>query len=307
MSAPHGRVLCLDGGGSKGIYTLGILYELEALLGTPLYEHFDRLYGTSTGSIIATSIALGMRVDEIRRLYTATIPRVMASWLRHRRDRTLATALHDAFGERKADSLLCPLVVACTDWHHGKIVLFKSESRLAHSGTLTFQPFFGCTLADAIAASCSAYPLFAPKKLLTTHGEMTLVDGGFVANNPALLAYTDIRRENGAPIHETRILSLGTGRFPPRLPHRGLLQFLPYVAARTLIELQLAAAADYAEKTVDIVYGSRMCRINDAFQESACATNLLERRSQVLELMFRKGRESFRTHEARLRAFLKGS
>ncbi|MGO9714771.1 MAG: patatin-like phospholipase family protein [Polyangiaceae bacterium] len=298
-------MLCLDGGGSKGMYTLGVLCELEALLGGSLCNHFDRVYGTSTGSIIATAIALGMSVSEIRTLYVAAIPQVMSSWFRWRRDSQLRRALHDSFGEAKANELACPLIVACTDWEHRKLVLFKSEVGLAHSGAQTFEPFFGCTLADAIAASCSAYPLFAPKRLQTTHGELRLVDGGFVANNPALLAYTDIRREDRAGEGDgTRILSLGTGRFAPRLPYRGLLQFIPYVAARALVELQLDAAAENAEKTVELVYKSRTCRVNDPYPDASCATSLIEHRPAALDMMWRKGRESLRSREAQIRAFL---
>ena len=47
------RILSLDGGGAKGFYTLGVLKEVEALVGVPLCEKFDLVYGTSTGAIIA--------------------------------------------------------------------------------------------------------------------------------------------------------------------------------------------------------------------------------------------------------------
>lgn len=46
------RVLTLDGGGAKGIYTLGVLKGIEGMLGRPIHEGFDLIYGTSTGSII---------------------------------------------------------------------------------------------------------------------------------------------------------------------------------------------------------------------------------------------------------------
>lgn len=36
------RVLALDGGGAKGFYTLGVLKEIEAMLGCPLYKRFDQ-------------------------------------------------------------------------------------------------------------------------------------------------------------------------------------------------------------------------------------------------------------------------
>ena len=51
------NILVLDGGGSKGVYTLGVLKELELKLGSPLCEHFGLIFGTSTGSIIAALIA----------------------------------------------------------------------------------------------------------------------------------------------------------------------------------------------------------------------------------------------------------
>ena len=51
------RILALDGGGAKGFYTLGVLKEIEAMLGCPLYKRFDLVFGTSTGAIIARCIA----------------------------------------------------------------------------------------------------------------------------------------------------------------------------------------------------------------------------------------------------------
>jgi patatin-like phospholipase/acyl hydrolase len=62
------RILSLDGGGAKGFYSLGVLKEVEALVGCRLYERFDLIFGTSTGAIIAALIALGHTVDEIHDL-----------------------------------------------------------------------------------------------------------------------------------------------------------------------------------------------------------------------------------------------
>ena len=60
------RILALDGGGAKGFYTLGVLNQLEALLGKgPLCERFDLIFGTSTGAIIAALLGLGKSVAEI--------------------------------------------------------------------------------------------------------------------------------------------------------------------------------------------------------------------------------------------------
>lgn len=71
------RILTLDGGGTRGILTLGFLDRIESLLRTRhggrgdfrLSHYFDLIAGTSTGSIIAAGLAKGMRVSEIRELY----------------------------------------------------------------------------------------------------------------------------------------------------------------------------------------------------------------------------------------------
>src|SRR6266550_5637394 len=71
------RVLSLDGGGAKGFYTLGILKEIEALVGCPLNEIFPLIFGTSTGAIIAALLALGRKVDEAHELYRKHVPTIM--------------------------------------------------------------------------------------------------------------------------------------------------------------------------------------------------------------------------------------
>lgn len=67
------RILALDGGGLRGILTLGILRRVEQVLRERhgddpdfrLCHYFDLIAGTSTGAIIAAALALGMRVEEV--------------------------------------------------------------------------------------------------------------------------------------------------------------------------------------------------------------------------------------------------
>ncbi len=70
------RLLALDGGGIRGVLTLGYLARIEELLrrrhdkrDLVLSDYFDLIGGTSTGSIIAAMLALGAPVEEIRNLY----------------------------------------------------------------------------------------------------------------------------------------------------------------------------------------------------------------------------------------------
>ena len=70
------RILALDGGGIRGVFTLEVLLHAQNLLrehyGNPnlvLSDHFDFFAGTSTGGIIAACLCWGMDVQEVLNLY----------------------------------------------------------------------------------------------------------------------------------------------------------------------------------------------------------------------------------------------
>lgn len=48
-----GRLLCLDGGGIRGLILVQMLIELEIVFGKPIQYCFDWIAGTSTGGILA--------------------------------------------------------------------------------------------------------------------------------------------------------------------------------------------------------------------------------------------------------------
>ena len=98
------NILVLDGGGSKGVYSLGILKELELKLGKPLYQHFGLIYGTSTGSIIGSLIALGYSIVEIEKLYLTLIPKIMKCKTKSGKSNAMAEEAEKIFGEKKFDS-----------------------------------------------------------------------------------------------------------------------------------------------------------------------------------------------------------
>ena len=53
------RVLCLDGGGIRGLLQMATLREIERQAGMKIVELFDWIVGTSTGGIIALSLTYG--------------------------------------------------------------------------------------------------------------------------------------------------------------------------------------------------------------------------------------------------------
>ena len=70
------RILSLDGGGIRGVFTIEVLARMEAELrahhGRPelvLADHFHLIAGTSTGAIIAALLSWGYSVAQVRELY----------------------------------------------------------------------------------------------------------------------------------------------------------------------------------------------------------------------------------------------
>ena len=138
------RVLCLDGGGAKGFYTLGALKEIEALVGCRLCEKFDLIYGTSTGAIIAALLGLGKSVDEVEALYRKHVVTVMARWLPSQKTAALETLAAEVFGELKFDAFKTDMGIVGTRWKEERPIIFKTNRRQALLGKATFEPGFGC-------------------------------------------------------------------------------------------------------------------------------------------------------------------
>jgi hypothetical protein len=80
------KLLSIDGGGLRGIMTLEILRSMEAMLAREtkkgdsfrMCDYFDYIAGTSTGSVVATCLALGKTVDEVQKFYLELGPKVFA-------------------------------------------------------------------------------------------------------------------------------------------------------------------------------------------------------------------------------------
>ncbi|GBP75690.1 hypothetical protein EVAR_98540_1 [Eumeta japonica] len=64
-----GFLLCLDGGGIRGLILVQTLVALEEIVGKPIIQCFDWVAGTSTGGILALALASGKTLRECQRLY----------------------------------------------------------------------------------------------------------------------------------------------------------------------------------------------------------------------------------------------
>ena len=301
------RILSLDGGGAKGFYTLGALREIEALVGCPLCEKFDLIYGTSTGAIIAALLGLGRSVDDIEALYREHVVTIMARWLPSRKTAALEALATEVFGELKFDAFKTDMGIVGTRWTEERPIIFKTNGGQAFFGKATFEPGFGCSIADAVVGSCSAYPFFKKKFVTTGRGERIEVrDGGFVANNPTLYAIADATESLGFARTQVRVISIGVGEYPaPKLPAWSVRKWLSKLPTMVFLQKTMEISTQSMDQFRKVLFRQvDTVRIHARYTQPEMATDMLEADLEKLGQLWQRGRDSARDAEADLRKFL---
>ncbi len=231
------RLLALDGGGIRGVLTLGILEKVEADLrrslkagsGFRLNQYFDFIGGTSTGAIIAAGLSKGLSVKELVDFYVETGPQMFQKerlrkrfWQKFKSD-PLKKKLQNVLGRStKLGSnqlktlLLLVLRNATTDspWPLTNNPLAKYNDPSRNDSNLELP------LWQLVRASTAAPTYFPPETVTVGPREFVFVDGGVTPyNNPAFLMY---RIATSVPFHleweaeedSMMIVSVGTGNAP---------------------------------------------------------------------------------------------
>jgi predicted acylesterase/phospholipase RssA len=303
------RILSLDGGGAKGFYTLGVLTEIEALIKKPLCEHFHLIFGTSTGAIIGALLALGHRVGYVYELYKTHVPAVMRIKNPHDKSKALSRLCKSVFKELAFSDAKTLVGIVATRWILERPMIFKSDPEQAHGRISSFVPGFGFSIAEAVAASCSAYPFFDKVTLVTPTGvETELIDGGYCANNPTLYAIAEALKALKKRPEDLRVISVGVGQYPEPT-HWGPKRWKSW-AQKRLVSIQLL------QKTLNVNTASmeqlrsilfdeiRTVRINDTFERPEMATDMMESDIRKLNILYQSGSESFAKQEKSIKELL---
>jgi hypothetical protein len=203
------RILCIDGGGIKGVFPVAFLAEIEQHLNGSVAEYFDLIAGTSTGGIIALGLGLGFTATEILSFYEQNGAEVFRG-RRFQRVRSLFGPRYDAeplrcalttyFGERRLGESRNRLVIPSMSLATGDVYIYKTPH---HS---RFERDYTERVVDVAMATASA-PVYFPAHRTATG--IPLVDGGMWANNPTGMAVVEAIGNLGWSVESVRVLSLG--------------------------------------------------------------------------------------------------
>lgn len=214
-------ILCIDGGGMRGVIPMVLLQRLEDEIRRcggedSLDSYFDYIAGTSTGGLISLALTcptvFGYKVcknapqvllEDILEQYmsmgktifpTSTFTGLRKIASTKYPETGIESMLDEWFEDSKLGEATVPTLIMSYDLFSGAPVMIKSyEDR-------------SFLVKDAGRATSAAPTYFPP---LIRNGEI-LVDGGVVANNPSIYAYIEAKKlyPNCSKFH---ILSLSTG------------------------------------------------------------------------------------------------
>jgi hypothetical protein len=234
------RVLCLDGGGMRGIYTAAYLSLVSSTFARKrsassldVGAGFDLITGTSTGAIIGCGLALGVPLDNIIQLYRrhgkAIFPRKLPDKLGanlaidlrlrpkalRKGEKALRAALDDCFGTATLGSVYAErkiaLAIPAVDMAQHRSWVFKTP----HLPT-TNNRDDNYRLVDVCLAT-SAAPLFRSLAAIEpadgVASRVMFADGGLWANNPVLVGMIEAL-QMGRPDQPIEIFCLGTCSLP---------------------------------------------------------------------------------------------
>lgn len=196
------KILSIDGGGIKGLYSASILKRFEEKFSCLTSDHFDMICGTSTGGLIALAISLKIPAGEICDFYTTKGSLIFPKQKKRKipffgtidygflkqiakggkySDKGLKDALIEIFGNKiieDCNNLLCIPSYSVTE---AKPKVFKYDHRQGDLSRDNKAPIVDIALAT------SAAPTYFPLAESEFYHKEQFIDGGVWANNPTLI------------------------------------------------------------------------------------------------------------------------
>ncbi|XP_059636792.1 patatin-like protein 2 isoform X2 [Cornus florida] len=291
-------ILSIDGGGIRGIIPATILAYLESQLqeldgeDARLADYFDVMAGTSTGGLVTAMLTAPDKnnrplyaAKDIKTFYLEHSPKIfpqkrgICGKIRNvlkslTGPKYNGKYLHRLIREKLGDTLLhdtlTTVVIPTFDIKHLQPTIFSSYEAKNY-------PCLDARLSD-ICISTSAAPTYLPAHHFKNEDkqgkvrEFNLIDGGVAANNPALLAISQVTNQvfdENADFFPVKamdygrflVISIGTGS--SKIEHKynakmaakwGILGWLLHGGSTPLVDVFTQASADMVDFHISVVF-----------------------------------------------------
>jgi patatin-like phospholipase/acyl hydrolase len=288
-------VLSCDGGGIRGAATAELLNQIQTKLGVDVYKKFDLFAGTSTGAIIVIALAVKkMKTKKLVELYNYQNGNAIMNksiW-----DRTLGLLQnqpkYDGKGKTKILKKYFGNALLSDAEKPTVVVTYDVENRV--SAVLKSTKPEKITAVQAADAS-SAAPMYFPTIKVN---KRYLIDGGVIANNPAMCALAEARML--WPDEDIRLLSIGTGKRTRKINGKDSMDYgftewirhdlLGVVMDESVVEYQVKSMLRDAYLRIN----SELIGVNDDMDDVS---------QQNIDSLLRLGRTWYEESEPKLKEF----
>lgn len=220
------KVLSLNGGGVRGLFTISLLAQLETIIekrekrtGVKIGDYFDLITGTSIGGILALGLASGKSARDLQETFEKSAPHIFPAkrfrfkkWITpfypiYKSD-PLYETVKSMIGETiKFDDLERRVMITSLNLSTGRPKFFKTP----HNPMFTLDGEI--KLIDAAMATSAAPTYFKPHFISKLNHYFA--DGGLVSNNPSFIGIREvlIDMKDDFPTAEpkdVKILNIGT-------------------------------------------------------------------------------------------------
>ncbi len=219
------KILCIDGGGIRGIIPAVILTEIEKLTHKNISQLFDMVAGTSTGGILALGLVkpdendptkpafraeklVDMYLQEGKNIFPPYALSKVANLIEEKYSaKGIETVLYNYFEDATLSDALIDTMITAYEIEKRENIIFKSKSAKSDKE----KDFF---MRDVARGTSAAPTFFEPAQIKSVKGKRILhvVDGGLFANNPSMCAYIEYAKKNYEMEEDGCLLaSMGTG------------------------------------------------------------------------------------------------
>lgn len=261
MGRPY-HIISFDGGGVLGLYSATLLSRLTALF-PEMLEKADLLTGTSTGGLIALTLAHGLTPTQIMDIYLLRSKEIFARQLCYSmatlwglagskyHNAGLVKVCNDTFGDQILGRLPKKVLIPAFDlMSEGSPANPSWRARFFHN----LAPDDYSELVSDVAIRTASAPTYFP----TYQG---YCDGGVFANSPGTLAIAQAVEKLGVDLADIRLLSIGTGGQIKYIDGQqldwGLLKWV-----RPVVNIFMESQSLVTEATCKKFLGDRYFRLN---------------------------------------------